>query len=72
MRLEAHHALWMTHFFRGELAAALHHLDEGEPLYDPAEDRGSALVYATDAKEPRSLDRSLVLWSSVASTRRWR
>jgi predicted ATPase len=53
MRLEAHHALWMTHFFRGELAAALHHLDAGEPLYDPAEDRKSALVYLHD-QQPRS------------------
>jgi hypothetical protein len=24
LRLEAHHALWVTHFFRGDLAAALH------------------------------------------------
>jgi DNA-binding winged helix-turn-helix (wHTH) protein/predicted ATPase len=63
MRLEAHHALWMTHFFRGELAAALHHLDEGEPLYDPAEDRRSALVYLHDAKAAALSDRSLILWS---------
>ncbi len=63
MRLEAHHALWMTHFFRGEIAAALHHLDEGEPLYDPAEDRKSALVYAHDAKAAALSDRSLLFWS---------
>jgi DNA-binding winged helix-turn-helix (wHTH) protein/predicted ATPase len=63
MRLEAHHALWMTHFFRGDLAAALHHLDEGEPLYDPAEDRKSALVYLHDAKAAAMSDRSLLLWS---------
>ena len=35
MRLEAHHALWTTHFFRGELAAAFQNLETGEPLYDP-------------------------------------
>jgi DNA-binding winged helix-turn-helix (wHTH) protein/tetratricopeptide (TPR) repeat protein len=63
MRLEAHHALWMTHFFRGELTAALHHLDEGEPLYDPAEDRKSALVYWHDAKAAAISDRSMLLWS---------
>ena len=53
----------MTHFFRGELAAALHHLDEGEPLYDPDEDRTSALVYLHDAKAAAISDRSLILWS---------
>ena len=63
MRLEAHHALWMTHFFRGELAAALNHLDEGEQLYDPVEDQKSALIYLHDAKAAALSDRSLILWS---------
>jgi DNA-binding winged helix-turn-helix (wHTH) protein/predicted ATPase len=63
LRLQAHQALWLTHFFRGELAAALHHLEQGEPLYDPAEDRGSALVYGQDAKAVAISYRSLLLWS---------
>jgi DNA-binding winged helix-turn-helix (wHTH) protein/predicted ATPase/type II secretory pathway predicted ATPase ExeA len=63
LRLQGHFALWMTHFFRGELAASLHHLDEGEPLYDPAEDRGSALIYGQDAKVVAISHRSILLWS---------
>ena len=63
MRLEAHHALWMTHFFRGELVAALHHLDAGEPLYDAVEDRTSALTYGHDAKAAAISYRSILLWS---------
>ena len=63
LRLQGHHALWLTHFFRGELAAALHHIEEGEPLYDPVEDRGSALVYGQDAKAVAISYRSLLLWS---------
>jgi DNA-binding winged helix-turn-helix (wHTH) protein/predicted ATPase len=63
LRLQGHLALWMTHFFRGELAASLHHLDEGEPLYDPGEDRGSALVYGQDPKVVAISHRSMLLWS---------
>jgi tetratricopeptide (TPR) repeat protein len=63
MRLVAHQALWTTHFFRGELAATLRHLDEGEPLYDPVADRSSALVYGTDPKTAALSYRSLVLWA---------
>jgi DNA-binding winged helix-turn-helix (wHTH) protein/predicted ATPase/type II secretory pathway predicted ATPase ExeA len=63
LRLHGHLALWMTHFFRGELAASLHHLDEGEPLYDPTEHRGSALVYGQDAGVLAISHRSVLLWS---------
>lgn len=63
LRLQGHLALWMTHFFRGELAASLHHLDEGAPLYDPAEDRGSALIYGQDAGVLAISHRSVLLWS---------
>ena len=62
MSLEAHHGLWTTHYFRGELAAALHHLDAGEPLYEPTEDRGSALVYGQDPKVAALSYRASVLW----------
>ena len=63
LRLEAYNALWIAHFFRGELAAALHALDEGEPLYDPREDRGCELVYGQDAKAAALSYRSMLLWS---------
>jgi DNA-binding winged helix-turn-helix (wHTH) protein/tetratricopeptide (TPR) repeat protein len=62
MRLIAHQGLWTTHFFRGEFTAALRHLDEGEPLYDPVADRRCALVYGTDPKTGALSYRSLLLW----------
>lgn len=69
MRLIAHQSLWTTHFFRGEMHAALRHLDAGEPLYDPVADRSSALVYGTDPKMGALAYRALVLWTSGAIDR---
>jgi adenylate cyclase len=63
MRLAARLGLWQTHFFRGELAAALHHLDEGEPLYDPVEDRQAALVYGMDPKVAALTHRASISWA---------
>ena len=63
LRLESHHGLWTTHFFRGELAAALRHLDAGEPLYEP-EDRRAALVYGQDPKMAALGYRALVTWAT--------
>ncbi len=63
LRLQAHHALWMTHFFRGELAAASRHIEEGELLYDLAADRNSGLVYGHDAKAAAISYRAILLWS---------
>lgn len=63
LRLEAYNTLWITHFFRGELVAALKAVEEGEPLYDPAADRGSELVYGQDAKAAALSYRSMLLWS---------
>ncbi|MBM4270364.1 MAG: hypothetical protein FJ144_27795 [Deltaproteobacteria bacterium] len=63
MRLAARLGLWQTHFFRGELAAALHHLDEGEPLYDEVADRQAALVYGLDPKVAALTHRASVLWA---------
>ena len=62
LRLEAHHGLWTTHLFRGELTRALQHLDAGEPLYVPADSR-AALVYGQDPKMAALGYRSLVLWA---------
>src|SRR5262249_41519133 len=61
-RLDAHQVLWTVRYLRGEFAAALRHLDEGEALYDPVEDRKSGLVLLHDAKAAALSDRSLVLW----------
>jgi predicted ATPase len=33
--LQAHHALWPTHFFRGEVVASLESMEAGLALYDP-------------------------------------
>ncbi len=63
MRLMAHHGLWTVHFFRGDLAEALRHLDEGEPLYDLIEDRIASLVtYGQDPKVAALALRAILLW----------
>jgi predicted ATPase len=43
--LEAHHALWPTLFYLGELAAARGHLAQGMALYDPQQHRAHAFLY---------------------------
>jgi predicted ATPase len=43
--LEAHHALWPTLFYLGELAAARRHLEQGMALYDPQQHRSHAFLY---------------------------
>ncbi|MEO6027812.1 MAG: AAA family ATPase [Candidatus Binatia bacterium] len=47
MLLEAHHALWVTKFFSGELAPALDHVRAGLALYRP-EHRAHVLIYGQD------------------------
>jgi predicted ATPase len=44
--LEAHHALWATLFFGGELVAPRAHLEQGMRLYDPQRHRAHAAVYS--------------------------
>jgi predicted ATPase/class 3 adenylate cyclase len=44
--LEAHHALWATLFFGGELAAAWPHLEQGLRLYEPQRHRAHATLYS--------------------------
>jgi class 3 adenylate cyclase/predicted ATPase len=46
--LEAHRALGMTRFFRGEFSAARQHLEHGIALYDFARHRSHAFLYGTD------------------------
>jgi tetratricopeptide (TPR) repeat protein len=62
LRLEAHQSLWATHFFRGEWAAMLRHLDQGEPLYNPTARRRYA-DYRHDPKTSALSFRCHVLWS---------
>jgi predicted ATPase/DNA-binding winged helix-turn-helix (wHTH) protein len=43
--LEAHHALWPTMFYLGELTAGREHLEQGMALYDPEHHRSHAFLY---------------------------
>ena len=44
-RLQAHHAGWTTCTYRGELEAALHHVEQGVAIYRPAEHGTLAIGY---------------------------
>jgi len=44
--LEAHHTLWATLFFGGELSAAQPHLEQGMRLYEPQRHRAHAALYS--------------------------
>jgi class 3 adenylate cyclase/predicted ATPase len=48
LRLEAHHAAWATHFYRGEPARSRRHSEEGRSLYDFERHRSHADVYGHD------------------------
>jgi class 3 adenylate cyclase len=43
--LEAHHAMWATSFWLGELTAAHSHAEQGTTLYDREQDRSLAFLY---------------------------
>jgi class 3 adenylate cyclase/predicted ATPase len=43
--LHAHHAMWATSFWLGELGAAEHHIACGTNLYDPDQHRSLAFLY---------------------------
>jgi predicted ATPase len=47
-RVEAHGALAVTAFYRGELASAEDHAEQSLALYDPPEHRAHAFVYGQD------------------------
>jgi predicted ATPase len=44
--LEAHHALWSTLFFAGELASARGHLEQGMAFYDPQHHRSHVSLHS--------------------------
>ncbi|MBI3246237.1 MAG: AAA family ATPase, partial [Deltaproteobacteria bacterium] len=61
--LEAHHALWTTSFWLGELAPARAHLEQGIALYDPQQHRSLAFLYG--GHDPGGCCRNfgaLILW----------
>ncbi len=45
LMLEAHHAMWATSFWLGELAAAHGHTEQGKALYDREQDRSLSFLY---------------------------
>jgi DNA-binding NtrC family response regulator/predicted ATPase len=45
LELEAHHAMWATSFWLGELAAVRQHAERGVLLYDPDQHRSLAFLY---------------------------
>lgn len=48
MIIEAHHAMWVTHFFRGEVGEAGRHLDAALSLYDPAHHHAHVMLFGQD------------------------
>jgi predicted ATPase len=59
--LEAHHALWPTLFYLGELAAARGHLAQGMALYDPQQHRAHAFLYG--GHDPGLCCQSYTAWT---------
>jgi len=59
--LEAHHALWVTQFFRGDVGAASRHLDAGLPLHDRGQHHAHVMLFGQDPGVVGLAYRSLVL-----------
>jgi predicted ATPase len=59
--LEAHHALWPTSLYLGELAAARGHLEQGAALYDLQDHRSHAFLYG--GHDPGSCCQSYMAWT---------
>jgi hypothetical protein len=49
MLLEAHHAMWVTHFFRGDIGEAGRHIDRGLEHYDREQHHAHVMLYGQDA-----------------------
>ena len=60
--LEAHHALWDTLVWRGEVVSARAHMEQGAALYDPQKHRSHALPYEEDPEVCRLAVEALALW----------
>jgi adenylate cyclase len=62
MRLVGNLALSTTHFFRGDLAAALAHTDVGDPSDDPSAFAHSAFAYGQDQKVVALAQKAILYW----------
>jgi len=61
--MQAHHAAWATHFFRGEFAAALAAVEDGRNLYDPHRHSAHKFIYTGHDPMPCGLVfKGLALW----------
>ena len=59
--LEAHHAMWATSFWLGELSAAEHHIEQGISLYDREQHRALAFLYG--GHDPGACCRYFSAWT---------
>jgi len=59
--VEGHHALWVTSFFCGELAAALSHVESGLALYRP-EHRAHVFLYGQDPEVVAHSYGAMISW----------
>jgi DNA-binding NtrC family response regulator/predicted ATPase len=61
LELEAHHAMWATSFWLGELAAVRQHAEQGMLLYDPDQHRSLAFLYG--GHDPGVCSRWFAAWN---------
>jgi adenylate cyclase len=61
LELEAHHAMWATSFWLGELAAVRQHAERGMLLYDPDQHRSLAFLYG--GHDPGVCSRWFAAWN---------
>jgi predicted ATPase len=59
--LQAHHALWTTSFFLGELLSTREHAEQGITLYNPQQHRSHAAFYG--GHDPGVCCRDVVAWT---------
>jgi len=60
--LQAHHAMWATSFWLGELAVAEHHIESGISLYNLEQHRSHAFLYG--GHDPGVCCRYLSAWTN--------
>jgi transcriptional regulator with AAA-type ATPase domain/predicted ATPase len=65
LELEAHHAMWATSFWLGELTAVRQHTERGLALYDPDQHRSLAFLYG--GHDPGVCCRWFAAWNSWLS-----
>jgi predicted ATPase len=60
--LEAHHTLWITLLWLGEVTQAHNHAEQGRALYDPQQHRSHAFQYGDDPGVCALMQDALLLW----------